>query len=100
MEKDDNLFTFVNDDSHYAVAVFYDLEKVSGELAKRAEEIFYPTPFLVYDFDVSLNGEISIKAYYENPYEYNNYDILEPLNNFYLQFKQVDGKWTKKRIKK
>ncbi len=100
LEKDEEFYAFVNDSSHYAAGVFYDLEKVSGEWAKRAEEIFYPTPFLEYDFDVSPNGEISIKAYYDNPYEYNNYDILEPLNNFYLQFKRVDGKWTKKRIKK
>ena len=69
-------------------------------MAKHAEEIFYPTPFLEYDFDVSSNGEISIKAYYDNPYEYNHYDILEPLNNYCLQFKRVDGKWAKKRIKK
>ena len=100
LEKDDNLFAFVNDDDHYAAGVFYDLEKVSEEAAKYAEEIFCPAHFLIYDFDVSSNGEISIKAYYENPFDHDYYEILEPLNNYCLQFKRVDDKWTKKRMKK
>jgi len=45
-KKDDNLFAFVNDDSHYAGRRFFTTwRKCPEEVAKHAEEIFYPTPF-------------------------------------------------------
>lgn len=97
LEKDDNLFAFVNDSINYTTDAFFDLENVSEEVAKDAN-INYPTPFLECKFDVSPNGVKSIKVYYDCPYEYTNYEILEPLK-YYLQFERVGDKWTKARIK-
>ena len=63
LEKDDNLFAFVNDDAHYGAGVFYDLEKESEEEPKYAEEIICPAHFLLYGFDGPSRGETSIRAY-------------------------------------
>lgn len=100
LTRDKDFYDFVNENSNYTARDFFDLDKVSKEVAKYTEE-YIETSFGFVDtsLEISENGVITIFVSYDNPYEYNNYEILQP-HSYYLKFERVGDKWTKKRIKK
>ncbi len=97
--KDDSFYAFVNEAySNSTEHDFFDLSNLPKEVAKEAENLTKDTAFYDKTVEVSEKGVVSVTIMYDNPYEYKNWETLEPLK-YYLKFERIDSKWTKSRIK-
>lgn len=92
LEKDDDFYAFVNENSNLETDDFFDLQNVPEEIRK---DLQYSTDSYL---SLSKDGVITFTISNAHFYDYNNREIFDE-REYYYKFELVNGKWTKKRIK-
>lgn len=92
LEKDEDFYAFVNENSDITVHDLFDLKNISQEVEGE------PQFFTGYDLSVSEDSTITFIIKNEHYYDYPGREIFDALEH-YLEFERKGDKWTKTRIK-
>lgn len=92
LEKDDDFYAFVNENSNIDVEDLFDLQNVPEDIRK---DVQY---FTDSDLSLSKDGIITFTISNGHFYDYPNREVFDALE-YYIKFERIGDKWTKKRIK-